>query len=180
RDYREKVIALVGTLANSNIRYRATGTVIAEPKRQRASLLVTALDRLQSAAESFCLNSEVSRALTVFQPPVGADVDGVAEHVRRIAATVTATITKVYGSHRVNLLLAQLVVFHSLLEIPWSGERIKGVVDLLAIGDTGQGKTTQFRRLSLALGLGHFASGSTSSRTGVLYTLDSKINDKRV
>src|SRR5207247_4647887 len=27
RDYREKVIALVGTLANSNIRYRATGTV---------------------------------------------------------------------------------------------------------------------------------------------------------
>ena len=65
-------------------------------------------------------------------------------------------------------------------DIPWDGERIKGTVDLQVIGDTGQGKTTAYRRLSATVGLGHFASGSTSSRTGVLYTLDSKVNDKRV
>src|SRR5215831_9904451 len=34
RDYREKIVALIRTLPHSNIRYRATGDVIAEPKRQ--------------------------------------------------------------------------------------------------------------------------------------------------
>src|SRR5262249_44876280 len=90
------------------------------------------------------------------------------------------TITKVYGTHRVHVLLTELLVFHSARAIPWEGEQIKGTVDLLVVGDTGQGKTTQYRRLSAAIQLGHFASGSTSSRTGVLYTLPSKGTAKRV
>ena len=179
RDYREKVVALVGSLQHSNIRYRATGTVIPEPKRQRASLLISALERLHSAAEGFRLTSEVREALAAFVVD-GDTVDDAERHAGRIAATATKTITKVFGRHRVTVLLAELLVYHSVREIPWEGERIKGTVDLLVVGDTGQGKTTQYRRLSAALGLGYFASGSTSSRTGVLYTLDSKVNDKRV
>jgi hypothetical protein len=179
RDYREKVVALVGSLSHSNIRYRATGQVVAEPKRQRASLLISSLDRLQSAAEGFRLTPEVRSQLSVFQPPA-TTLDDAERHAWKIAATVTETITKVFGTHRVHVLLAELLVFHSVREIPWEGERLKGPVDMLVIGDTGQGKTTQYRRLSAALQLGHFASGSTSSRTGVLYTLDSKVNDKRV
>ena len=35
----------------------------------------------------------------------------------------------------VNVLLAELLTFHSVREIPWRGERIKGVVDFLAVGD---------------------------------------------
>jgi MCM P-loop domain len=180
RDYREKIVALVGTLTNSNIRYRATGEVIAGPKRQRASLLITGRDRLQSAAEGFALTSEVREAFGVFQVPDAATVDDAEGHAWRIASTATQTITKVFGVHRIAVLLAELIVFHSLREIPWEGEPLKGTVDLMVIGDTGQGKSTQYRRLSAALGLGYFISGSTSSRTGVLYTMDSKVNDKRV
>jgi hypothetical protein len=179
RDYREKVVALVGSLQHSNIRYRATGTVIPEPRHQRASLLISALERLQSAAEDFQLTPDVRSQLSGFQP-VGATLDDAERQAWRIAATVTETITKVFGTHRVHVLLAELLVFHSMREIPWAGERVKGTVDFLVIGETGQGKTTQYRRLSAALQLGHFASGSTSSRTGVLYSLDSKVNDKRV
>jgi hypothetical protein len=181
RDYREKVIALVGSLENSNIRYRATGEVIAEPKRQRASLFVTALDRLQSAADGFHLTSVFREAFRAFRPPAGESVlDAADAQAERIAATVTSTITKIHGVHRRRVLLLELLAYHSIRDIPWAGEIIKGTTDVLVIGDTGQGKTTQMRRLMKATGLGQFASGSTSSRAGVLYNLDSKVNDKRI
>jgi hypothetical protein len=187
RDYREKIIAFIGTLGKSNIRYRATGQVIAEPKRQRASLLASRLDRLHSAAEGFRLTDEVRTALAAFMVPPSTEetdeteaVDRAERHAWQVACTVTDRITKVYGEHRIHVLLTELLVFHSVREIPWQGETIKGTVDLLVIGDTGQGKSTQYRRLKDGIGLGHWCSGSTSSRAGLLYTLDSKINDKRI
>jgi hypothetical protein len=178
-DYREKVIALVGSLENSNIKYRAAGEVIAEPKRQRASLLVQSLERLQSVADGFRLTDEIRDAFRVFRPS-GGSLDAAEAHAVRIAETLTRTVTKIHGDHRQRVLLAELLGYHSIREIPWDGETIKGAVDLLVIGDTGQGKTTQVRRLMEATGLGHIASGSTSSRAGVLYSLDSKVNDKRI
>src|SRR5262249_15805562 len=134
-----------------------------------------------SAAEGFTLTPKIRASFRLFQvPDEDLDPSQAEQHAWRLAATWTHSVTKVYGRHRVYVLLAELLAFHSLREIPWADERIKGTVDLLVIGDTGQGKTTQYRRLSAALGLGHWISGSTSSRTGVLYTLDSKVNDKRI
>jgi hypothetical protein len=178
-DYREKVIALVGPLQNSNIRYRATGEVIAEPKRQRASMLVQSLERLQSAADGFQLTDEIRDAFRVFRSPDGS-LDQAEACAVRIAATLTRTVTKIHGHHRQRVLLAELLAYHSIREIPWDEEKIKGTIDLLVVGDTGQGKTTQVRRLMEATGLGQITSGSTSSRAGVLYSLDSKVNDKRI
>jgi hypothetical protein len=178
-DYREKVVALVGSLGNSNIRYRATGEVIAEPKRQRASMLVRELERLQSSADGFRLTDETRAVFRVFSPR-GLSLDGAEAHVTQITEALTRTVTKIRGSHRQRVLLAKLLVYHSVREIPWDGETIKGTLDFLAIGDTGQGKTTQVRRLRDAIGLGDLSSGSTSSRAGVLYSLDSKVNDKRI
>jgi MCM P-loop domain len=182
RDYREKIIALVGQLSNSNIRYRATGRVIAEPKRQRASMLATHLERLQSEAEQFALTTESRRGFQVLQVPVSqaTDLDAAWNHVRRLTHDLTNHVTKIYGSHRETVLLAELLVFHSPAVIAWDGEAIKGVLDALVIGDSGQGKSTQTRRLRDATGLGQMTSGSTASRAGLLYHLDSKINDKRI
>jgi len=182
RDYREKIVVLLGAPLQSNIRYRATGEVIAEPRGQRASLLITALDRLQSAAERFTLLPAVCDRFRVFQIPRSASpsVDTAWDYARGLARDLTRHITKIYGPHRELLLLVALLTFHSPAVIPWGGEPIKGVLDVLCIGDTGQGKTTLIRRLMAAVGLGHFASGSTASRAGVLYSLDSKVHDKRV
>src|SRR5262249_9886569 len=66
RDYREKVIALLGSLPHTNIRYRATGLVIAEPRQQKASLLVSRLDRLKSAADGFELTPVLHNRFRVF------------------------------------------------------------------------------------------------------------------
>src|SRR5262249_45593758 len=128
RDYREKVIALIGSLENSNIRYRATGEVIAEPKRQRASLLVQSLDRLQSAAEGFQLQDETRHAFRTMAPSNGS-LDDAERHVRQMTDTLTQTVTKIYGSHHQRVLLAELLVYHSIREIPWDGATIKGTVD---------------------------------------------------
>jgi hypothetical protein len=177
RDYREKVVALIGTMQNSNIRYRATGEVIAEPKRQRASLLVSDLSRLQSAADGFVLTEALREGFRAFQV-VASDKDdplkAAAVQVERLTRDITQHITKIYGKHRECILLTGLLVLHSPATIPWSDEEIKGVVDALVIGDTGQGKSTQARRLMSATGVGHFTSGSTSSRAGILYSLEAR------
>jgi hypothetical protein len=183
RDYREKVVALIGTMQNSNIRYRATGEVIAEPKRQRASLLVSNLSRLQSAADGFVLTEPLRERFRAFQVVASHKVDPLetaGAQVARLTRDITQHITKIYGTRRECILLTALLVLHSPATILWSGEEIKGVVDALVIGDTGQGKSTQVRRLMSATGVGHFTSGSTSSRAGILYSLDSKVNDKRI
>jgi hypothetical protein len=182
RDYREKIVVLLGAPLQSNIRYRATGEVIAEPRGQRASLLITDLDRLQSAAERFTLLPAVRDGFRVLQIPRSADrsVDAAWDHVRGLTRDLTRHITKIYGPHRELLLLLALLTLHSAAVIPWSGEPIKGVLDVLCIGDTGQGKTTLIRRLMAAVKLGHFTSGSTASRAGVLYSLDSKVHDQRI
>jgi MCM P-loop domain len=186
RDYREKIIALLGSLPHSNIRYHATGLVIAEPTRQKASLLVSRLDRLKSAADGFELTPVLRDRFRVFQMrehenfSPQALLDAAETHVERLVHDITLQITKIYGQHREKILLGQLLVMHSPAEIPWEGEIIKGVIDGLIIGDTGQGKTTQARRLIEATNLGHLATGSTASRTGILYNLDSKVNDKRI
>jgi hypothetical protein len=185
-DYREKVVFILGPLMASHVRYRATGEVIAEPRQQRASLLISRLERLESTTDHFHLTSGLSERFTVLQLP---DLSGLAPeqaivaaevHVTRLVADVTRGITKIYGLHRETVLLGELLVLHSSAVVPWRHERIKGVLEGLVIGDTAQGKTTQAKRLIERIGLGSFASGSTASRAGVLYHLDSKVNDHRI
>ena len=183
RDYREKVVAFLGSLPLSHVRYRATGEVIAEPRRQRASLLIHRLDRLQSNADGFAVTEDVRARFRGLQVPEDGSSDALEaadRHVKTLVHRITQLVTRIYGAHREVVLLGEVLVLHSLDTIPWEGCPIKGVIDGLIVGDTGQGKTTQARRLLEAVRLGCLASGSTSSRAGVLYSLDSKINDRRI
>src|SRR5262249_16487290 len=128
RDYRDKVVYYAGSLPTSNIRYRATGEVIAEPKRQRASLIISKLERLDSAADRFEMTPEIRERLAIFRPrvPDGAiQVQEAAKHVNALVVDITKNTTKIYGSHRKRMLFGTLLTLHSPPESPWAGKLIK-------------------------------------------------------
>lgn len=180
-DYRDKVIYYNGTLKSSNIPYLATGKVIAEPKKQIASMLITKLERLKTATEDFQVTPGVLEQFKLLTPNCKkTDQEGHLKHQRQILNDVTRNITKIYGSHRKRILLTELLAYHSPLEILARGETIKGSLDVLIVGDSGEGKTAQMKRLIEDIQMGKLISASTASRTGILYNLDTKVNDRRI
>jgi hypothetical protein len=180
-DYRDKIIYYNGTLESSNLPYRATGKVIAEPKKQKASMLITKLERLQTATEGFQVTPGVLEQFKLLTPNCKkTDKEGYLKHQSQILNDITRNITKIYGNHRERILLTELLAYHSPLEILVNGETIKGTLDVLIVGDSGEGKTAQMRRLIKKIQLGKLISASTSSRTGILYHLDTKVNDRRI
>jgi len=181
RDYRDKIVYFNGSLPSSNALYKAIGKIIAEPKKQRASMLVTKMERLRTTMEDFQVTSKIKKQFRHFIPKCDdSDLKGYLKHQKRTLADITRNITKIYGTHRKRILLTELLAYHSPLEIMVNGERIKGTLDILIVGDSGEGKTAQMRRLIEKIELGKLISASTSSRTGVLYNLDNKLNDKRI
>jgi hypothetical protein len=183
---RDKVVTYVGALSERYGHVRATGEVIPEPRRQRASMLVTRLEPLRSVTDHITMTADLSAAFRRFQIPIldqpesAVVLQGAVAHVRALTKGITRGIVKIYGTHRETLLLSELLVLHSPAEVRWDGELMKGVLDLLVVGDSGQGKTTGAERLLRAINLGSLASCSSSSRAGVLYSLDGKVNDRRI
>ncbi len=181
KDYRDKIIYFNGTVESSNIPYRAIGQVLAEPKKQEASMLVTKMERLSTAIEDFRVTpATVEEFKTLIPQCDDSDENGYLKHQNQILDDITYNFSKIYGEHRKRILLTELLTFHSPLEIIYNGETIKGTLDVMIIGDSGEGKTTQMRRIVEKVHLGKLISACTSSRTGVLYNLDNKINDKRI
>lgn len=179
QDYRDKIIYFIGNLKSTNQRYRAAGYVIAEPKKQKASLIVHELKQLETDVNKFILTDNMVEQFKHLQPQTDT-LETYLCHKKSITSEITANITKIYGDHRERILFAILLTYHSPINLNYNGAKIKGVIDTLIAGDTGEGKTTMYDRFKEAVGFGNITSASTSSRTGILYHLDSKVNDKRI
>jgi hypothetical protein len=64
-----------------------------------------------------------------------------------------------------------LLAYHSQIKFKFDKEPLnRGWVEIAIVGDTGQGKTQLFDRLSKAIGLGEFISGVSATRTGISYS----------
>lgn len=91
--------------------------------------------------------------------------------LRSIVKDLTDNITNIYGEHRGLSLLGKLLVFHSARQFCFDGERLKrGWVEMLEVGDTGQGKTQQVDRIIQATTLGEGVDGVSTTRTGLAYS----------
>jgi hypothetical protein len=166
KPYREKVLYFLGRLDQSSRTYRAVGTALPNPKSQEATAFFWQLIALEDEFESFAVTPTIRSALNRLQAVTG----GVRDKLKSIAHDVTLHLTRIYGEHRERALLGKLLVFHSVRQFAFDGETLKrGWLEMLEIGDTGQGKTQQFDRVSQGTGLGEGIDGVSTSRTGLAY-----------
>jgi len=168
-----------GIILRSNVFYRAAGIAMTEPKRQQKTMLVTELEQLDSPWQAFRMTGEIEEQFQHFRPEDNS-VEGIRAKLVQIAADVTRNITKRYGAHRERMLLVNLLTLSSPISCCFDGERKPGWLEVMIIGDTAQAKTSLLKNLLDAINLGQLVGGSSTSRTGLIYSLDTKINDKRI
>ena len=172
RDFREKVIYYSGVVPRSNTYYSVQGTVISDPKSQRATMLANNLCQLQNEYERFAITEETKALLGAFQTDDDSCA-GIDNKMRELGRDIAYNIAGYFGEPRVNIVMADMLTWHSVLQFPFDGDILtKGWIDLLIFGDSGINKTTHLRKLRNAISFGHFVDGGAVSRAGLLYSLD--------
>lgn len=179
RDYREKIIYHAGTIDQTNTYYRAIGKVLPNPKNSEATLLVEKMIKISSSFEEFVLTSQIKEQLEVFVPKEKTK-EGILNKFNEIAKDISIHTTKVTGEWKEHILKGNLLVYASPLHVYFNDIFLQnGIANILIIGDTAQGKSTIAKRLQEAIGYGAYVHGSSSNRTGLLYSLDTKIENFR-
>lgn len=151
----------VGHGIETNATFNFRSRVCVEPGDQHATLIVYDAEPAVDDINSFALTED----LTVFQPAEWS-VAGIEAKLNDIYEDLEVNVTKIYK--RRDLHLFYDLVFHSALYIPFQGKLIKGWVDALCIGDSGQGKSECSSRLISHYRAGERVDTKRSSVAGLL------------
>ena len=167
REYRDKRIYALASLPKTNKYFRGYGWVKSSPKSQVATVLMYKLEPIGDDYQNFKLDDETKKELELFQVLPDQEIK---YKLNLLLEDITNHITEIYGGHRKRALLCMLLTYCSQIGFKFDGELLKrGWVEIAMIGDSGQGKTQLFNRLSDAIDLGEFISGTSASRTGICY-----------
>ncbi len=138
--------------------YRAVGWVKTHPKTQHVTFLIESLDLLQEEFECFSL-TESAPLLRAFS---GLSHEEVLRDLR-------THVTGIY--ERDEILEAALLTYCSPRWLLFNGEKIRGWLVTVIIGDAGSGKTQTVQRIAEFIEAGDRFSGLSGSRTGLAYAL---------
>lgn len=165
-EYVTRNLYLLGAKATLNQYYNVTGRVYPHPTHQLGTILITEQEPMQDNIDRFSLDDEMKEKLKVFQPGPRSLTD----HINLLLEDLTLNVTRIYK--RDEALLAILLAYHSILNFQFEERPIRrGWLEVLLIGDTGQGKSELVRTLVEFCGLGMFVYGETTSRTGLTYMI---------
>lgn len=126
----------IGTGLQLNESYEFTGKVLAHPKTQQATLLISSWRTSQDALSTYEVTNP--EELGVFWPTEWS-VEGIQNKLDQIYGDLEANVTQIYKRRDMHL-VADLC-YHSLLHITFDGKIVKGWSDVLIVGDSGQGKS---------------------------------------
>lgn len=146
--------------------YNFYGRVYSHPRTLVATFIIDKAEQLASSLETFSMETEQLDKLSIFQPDISQSV---MEKIDEIHNSFISDFIFIFG--RDELIMAVDATFHSARWIPFQRRVVKGWLDVLIIGDTGQGKTETIKQLMQYYNLGTYAAGETASRTGLLYNI---------
>jgi hypothetical protein len=153
----------IGHGIETNVSYRIIAKVVAEPKTQYATLLVSEAKASVDSLSVFQL--EDPDALKPFQPAEWT-MAGIQARLDDLYSDLEANVTRIY--QRRNLHLFYDLVYHSPLYITFQGQMVKGWVEGLVIGDSGQGKSETVSKLMKHYGVGEKVDSKGASVAGLL------------
>ncbi len=146
-----------------NTPYKLTGRVYPHPKNQQAILL---LDEVTVAADSLdCFDDSDMSELKILQP-VENSLAGIQMKLDEIYSDYEANVTNIYQRRDFHLSLD--LMYHSVLYMEFDGKQQNGWVNVIAVGDSGQGKSEASTRMRDHIGLGERVDCKTASVAGLL------------
>lgn len=155
----------VGHGLQANRSYTMVGDTVPEPKKQLATHIIHTAIQSQSNIDAFRITPDVVNRLRTFCPserglnPLWQQLSVLYGDLERH--------TRIY--QRRDVMLAVDLVFHSVLNFRFQGERLqRGWTEALIIGDSRTGKTTIVQRILDHYGAGEFSTGENTSLAGLV------------
>lgn len=141
----------VGHGLEVNSPYRARGRACAHPQSQHATLLLTDATPNVDSLSSFAPSDAELQELTLFQP-TDWTLAGIDARLDAVYDDLETNVTRIYERRELHALMD--LCWHSPLYITLDTEPSKGWLDVLVLGDSGQGKSETALRLLKHYGLG--------------------------
>lgn len=141
----------VGHGIETNATYSIKARSAVDPKNQRATLLAYEAQQNVDTLTSFEPSDEELLELEVFRPEAWT-LDSLDARLDGLYEDLEANVTRVFQRRTLHVLMD--LVWHSALYVTLVDEPMKGWVDALVIGDSGQGKSETANRLHQHYGLG--------------------------
>ena len=167
--YTKRLVYYLGHGIRTNQAYRLSGFTHVSEKDGDVIFVFDSAKELADSLTEFKWTDDMKARSAIFQRGDGETVN---HKLNEITESLNRCITRMWG--RENMIKVIDLTYHSVRRIPFQGAIIKGWLDTLIIGDSGQGKTTAFDRLSAHYNAGYIASGESARRTGLLYAVDVK------
>lgn len=149
---------LIGNKTNDSKKVRLQGTLAVDAKDNNIRPIIFQIDPLADELQYFSLTSEDKENFSCFKTLTSEIIE------ETIAPTVIG---------RIEAKLAALLTAHSPLEFVYMNKKVLGLLRTLYFGDTSTCKTEITEHFLENIKLGEFAECETSSRTGLIYTIDS-------
>ena len=173
KDVQEQISLIVDSygkdfFTDRNLDLKVTCVPVSSPKNQAIHLVIKSVDDGYSELSKFKMSDELFQQLKLFQPNQNQTVEEkIDERIEYFSNNIT------FIRERKPMNLAYDLVFHSPLWLKLSEEESveRGWLQLLVIGDPGQGKSLIGKRLINFYRLGTMVDGATTRRTGLVYTI---------
>lgn len=152
-----------------NLDVELIGIPVSSPKDQSIYFAITEISDGYSELDKFKMTKELYEQLKDFRVGLGESIwDKLKERCEYLGNNVTLIRDRFF------LHLAVDLVYHSLphLKLGEKDKMERGMMQLLIVGDPSQGKSDVPRYLRNHYDLGKFHEGSSTGRTGLLYTID--------
>jgi hypothetical protein len=163
----EYVIAKAYYLGNnirSNLTYVFFGTTIPDPKNQQVVHVIEKAIPIKNNVEEFKMTNEIKKSLKVFQVSEGQTVE---DKIQDIYEDLSHNVTHIY--HREDLLMAYDLVYHSVLNFNFAGQRVnKGWAECFILGDAGTGKSETIETLSKHYRAGEIIDAASATEAGLI------------
>lgn len=151
---------------DANIPYRLVGVPYPHPKDQSGVVVVTSAQQIEDSLASFSPSKEdLQELIDVFAPDEWT-VDGIHEALTRVYEDLAYNVTGIFG--RLSMQTVLDLTWYSALFFQFEGRRIKGWVNSILVGDSGQGKTEMTSLLCQHYGAGVRVECKNASIAGLI------------
>lgn len=148
--------------------YNMVGRLYPSPRNQVASFLISQIEPTSDALESYVpMNAEYLR---IFQPDEWT-LYGIERKLNDIYSDFEANVTRIWLRRDYHVAID--LTYHSVLDFNFGEiKNVKGYIEILAIGDTRQGKSHALDRMKDYYGLGYKVDSKNVSLPGLTIGID--------
>lgn len=154
----------VGHGLEPNASYRFSGRVGVMPKSQHATCLISMAEPNVDNLSTFSPTFEELKELEIFRPAEWS-LSGIQQKLDELYNDLEHNVTHIYRRRPLHALMD--LAWHSVIEVRLGNQLAKGWLDVLVIGDSGQGKSETANQLKHHYGLGERVDIKTSSVAGI-------------